>query len=206
MINLTEALPKDLVKADFTLSGENHSYRLYHNHQGNTLVKTFHDNETSVLQIIKAAEHHLYLCKPEIRAFARGKEIGRSSCDCFILHACVVCGKTRWVQVRKGRPRNLRCRCCSHRKEGIHKDVEGYIHILLPKSSPFYPMIDSCGYVSAHRLAMAKHLGRCLHAWEWVRIKNHDRADVRIENLQLKVVKSYTKVDLERRSDDWKLP
>ena len=43
-----------------------------------------------------------------------------------------------------------------------------YIRVKLKPSDWFYSMADARGYVLEHRLVMAKHLGRCLQAWEIV--------------------------------------
>ena len=57
--------------------------------------------------------------------------------------------------------------------------------IAIEPSSLFYTMAMRDGYVAEHRLVMAQYLGRCLHKGEIVHHKNENRADNRIENLEL---------------------
>lgn len=179
MIGLTKTLPQHLTEAGFTLCEKGSCLYLYRNqdNQGYTVIAKLPIRAT-VLNVTEAAENHLKLRIGEIKR-------GEDGHKC-ISHACVICGEIRWVKLIKGKPRSLRCKSCAHWRGGKFKDNgRGYMHIHLPPDSPFLPMVNSDGLVLAQRLVMAQHLGRCLYSWERVRIKNHIRTDVRIENLRL---------------------
>lgn len=66
---------------------------------------------------------------------------------------------------------------------GRRTDPNGYILVWLPKG---HPMRKADGYAFEHRLVMSEHLGRPLTKHETVHHINGDRADNRIENLQLR--------------------
>lgn len=125
----------------------------------------------------------------------RAYEIGRIGRSLWIWHACVDCGKERWVFLLKGKPRCPRCRSCARKrrygenspnwKRGWIKDGHGYILVWLSSNDFFYPMADVRGYVKEHRLVMARHLRRCLLPWEVIHHKNGITDDNGLENLQL---------------------
>lgn len=76
-------------------------------------------------------------------------------------------------RLRKLRLKNNRYKC------------NGYIRVRLHKSSPYYSMVDRCGFVMEHRLIMAQRLDRCLSNDEIVHHKNRIKSDNRLENLEL---------------------
>lgn len=64
--------------------------------------------------------------------------------------------------------------------------ARGYQAVHVPRDSPYRAMANGNGYVAEHRLVMATALGRALEQHETVHHINGDRADNRLENLQLR--------------------
>ena len=119
---------------------------------------------------------------PEIGEIKKGTEIGYKSSHKLIWHACVTCGKKRWVELSHNLPARLRCRKCaklgSHLgrrsknwKGGYTKNSYGYREVYVDPDDFFRPMAKKTGYILEHRLVVAKALGRCLLSWEIVHHK-----------------------------------
>ena len=128
-----------------------------------------------------------------------GRDIGyKSEGQAYIWHACIECGKRRWVQLKHGIPGNVRCNRCANNspslreklwlknyKGGRHKNSNGYIHISVPDNSPYVSMRNATTYVMEHRLVVAQSLCRCLEENEIVHHLNGIRDDNRLSNLLL---------------------
>jgi len=130
---------------------------------------------------------------PKLGEVKIGREVGYKTSNKLIWHACIDCGKERWVQLRKGIPVCQHCNTCAHGargenhtnwKGGKQTNKEGYVRIYLYPDDFFYPMAWG-NRVFEHRLVMAKHLGRNLHRWEIIHHKNGIKDDNRLENLEL---------------------
>jgi hypothetical protein len=64
---------------------------------------------------------------------------------------------------------------------------KGYVLVLVDDGHVAAPMRDRGGYVPEHRIVMAEALGRPLKRHETVHHINGDKADNRIENLELRL-------------------
>ena len=138
---------------------------------------------------------------PNIGEIKYGKEIDKLQLGKFIYSACADCGKTRWVQLVKGKPKDNYCSLCARRGsrstlyKGGRRKQNNYIQIKLNPSDFFYTMAQKRGWVLEHRLVVARHLHRCLLSWEIVHHKNGIKDDNRIENLELLSDKRWHLVD-----------
>lgn len=144
---------------------------------------------------------------PKIGDIIQDTELGMKATNSHIWHACVDCGKERWVPIRNGKPLYLRCRTCANKcrmyigdqhprwKDGKCHRPDGYIQVWLQPDDFFYPMTCNKNYVMEHRLVMAKHLNRCLLPWEIVHHKNGVKHDNHLENLRLLPSQRYHLVD-----------
>ncbi len=197
MVDLTQTLPQRLTGAGFTLHEKGRCLYLYRNqdHQGYTLIAKLPVKAT-VLNVAEMAERYLKLKIGEIRRAGEIGKRGKKPSEKYILHACVICGKIRWVQLANGKPTHLKCQSCAHWKGGKYRDCRGYMFIHLSPDSPFFPMTNSKGFVPVHRLVMAQYLGRCLYKGERVQTRNRIKTDVRIENLRLISKPKYRKAKL----------
>ena len=70
----------------------------------------------------------------------------------------------------------------------------GYVFVKIPHGDALCSMVNSSGYIPEHRLVMARSLGRPLLRDETVHHLNGNKADNRLENLQLRQGKHGTGV------------
>lgn len=135
---------------------------------------------------------------PQLGEIRRAKELGLKGSYAYSWDACLTCGKPRWIVIKGGRPQSKRCHSCANKDKhpgrgslnpnwrgGRHQQTDGYVIMSLPKESPYRCMVDDQGRVREHRVVMAESLGRPLKTWEIVHHLNGNRADNKIENLQL---------------------
>ena len=135
---------------------------------------------------------------PQIGDTIREKELKPTSSyrRIFIWAACSLCGRERWVRLKKKQPEYNRCDSLECRQtflKGTHHanrigrtlDKSGYVLIWVDIEDFFAPMRKSHGYVYEHRLVMARHLGRNLQGWELVHHKDGDKGNNVLANLKM---------------------
>lgn len=135
-----------------------------------------------------SANHRIGIRNARVHKIGEVKVFARSKIWC----KCAQCGLERWSNYDNSKTPSL-CAKCTRTANGkangkyglIRRYKDGYSMVTIASDDFFYSMARINGCVYEHRLAMAKHLGRCLHPWEIVHHKNGIRTDNRIENLQL---------------------
>ena len=74
---------------------------------------------------------------------------------------------------------------------------DGYIKVYVPE----HPKAASDGYIMKHHLVMEQHLGQFIPDDYVVHHINHNRADNRIENLELMTFKEHSRLHMKERHD-----
>lgn len=62
----------------------------------------------------------------ELGEIRKGTEIGYKTWKRYIWHACILCGKERWVQLKREEPSRLKCKGCGHLENKLVIGQGGY--------------------------------------------------------------------------------
>ena len=166
-----------------------------------------------ILESVLNAKRHIGIRNETVHSLGeikKAKEIGYKGTHQCMWVACEICGKERWVELKKGVPKSKLCLICAttnleyrakmskmqigekgHNWRGGRIKQQGYIKVLIQPGNFFYPMANDRGYILEHRLVVAKSLGRCLQNFEIIHHLNGIREDNRIDNLAIVTAKCH---------------